>query len=495
MDTDTDLHTLGAAALARRIRLGELSSRTLVEHCLARIARFNPQLNAIVCLRVEEALASADEADTVLRAGRCLGPLHGVPVTIKECFDWTGTPSTFGRPERLGHRAAENAVAVARLLAAGAIVLGKTNVPLDLADWQTFNAAYGATMNPWDTGRSPGGSSGGAAVALAAGFSALEIGSDNSGSIRMPAHFCGVYGHKPTWGIVPVRGHALEPGLPPDDVNVVGPLARNAEDLDLAMRLLAGVDGIAARAWRLQLPEPDLPPLDECRIAVITGHADFPVDADTTRAALDVAARFSEHGAHVTLDPPLPIPGHAYIELFLALARGSTSFRRDRTSIASLAPAAAALDPDDRGVEALMLRSLTQSHRDWLERNAERQRLREAWEAFFQRHHALIAPVSPTPAFPHMHALPKSLHRLDVDGTSRPASDTYFWIGLASAANLPATAIPAGRSTRGPGQSCPAGLPIGLQVIGPEYADLRCIALARVLETIHRRFDPPPGYE
>ncbi|MFN7426420.1 MAG: amidase [bacterium] len=488
MNPDTALHHLGAAELAQRIRRGELSSRTLVAHCLDRIARFNPALNAVVLLRGAEALAQADAADTALRAGATTGPLHGVPVTIKECFDWTGTPSTFGRPSRLGHRAASDAAVVERLVTAGAIVLGKTNVPLDLADWQTFNAAYGATVNPWDATRAPGGSSGGSATALAAGFSALEVGSDNSGSIRIPAHFCGVYGHKPTWGVVPVRGHALETSLPPDDVNVVGPLARTAEDLDLALRLLAGAEGIASRAWRLELPPADLPPPARCRIAVITGDAEFPVDADTRRTALEVAAHLKTLGASVTIDPALPIPSRDYYELFLALARGSTSFRRDRTSIAALAPAAAALDPADRGYEALMLRGLTQSHREWLERNAERQRLRDAWETFFGQHHALIAPVSPTPAFPHIRDLPKPLHRLDVDGVQRPMSDTYFWIGLASAANLPATTIPAGRARAG-------NLPIGLQVIGPEHADLRCIALARLLEAGHRGFTPPPGFD
>ena len=485
-DTDTALHHLGATELARRLRRGELSSRALVEHCLDRIARFNPALNAIVLLREAEALAQADAADAVLRTGRAAGPLHGVPVTIKECFDWTGTPSTFGRPSRVGHRAAADAAVVERMVAAGAILLGKTNVPLDLADWQTFNDVHGETVNPWNASRSPGGSSGGSAAALALGFSALEVGSDNSGSIRIPAHFCGVYGHKPTWGVVPVRGHALEPGLPADDVNVVGPLARTADDLALAMRLFAGADGTAARGWTLALPEPDLPPHGGRRIAVLTGDADFPVDAGTTQAARAVAARLQDLGATVTIDPPLPLPSREYYELFLALARGSTSFRRDRAAVAALGPAAAALHPDDRGYEALMLRGLTQSHREWLERNAERERLRAGWEVFFTRHDLLIAPVSPTPAFPHIRDVPKPLHTLLVDGRQRPMADTYFWIGLASAANLPSTTLPAGEA---------GGLPIGLQVIGPEYADLRCIALARELERAHRGFVPPPGFE
>lgn len=480
------LHHLGAVELARRIARGELSSRALLETCLERIERFNPRLNAVVLLRAEAARERADAADRALHAGTSLGPLHGLRMSIKECFDWAGTPSTFGRPERVGHRAAEDAEAVARLKRAGANIFGKTNVPVDLADWQSFNPVYGTTVNPWNPARSPGGSSGGASAALAAGLTALELGSDIGGSIRMPAHFCGVYGHKPSFGIVPVRGHATAPGLPPDDINVAGPLARSAEDLEIALRLLAGADGPRARAWRLELPEANRARLGDYRVAVKTGDAEFPVDSDTRRTALEVADVLRRAGASVTLDPPLPISSRDYYELHIALARASTAFRKTPAEVAALLPAAAALDPEDRGYEALMLRGLTQSHRDWLERNVERQRLRDGWEVFFQQYDALIAPVSPTPAFPHMHEVAKPEQQLRVDGVLRPNADTYFWIGLAAMAYLPATTIPAGLSAD--------GLPIGLQIIGPDYSDLRCIALARHLETAHRGFLPPPDY-
>jgi amidase len=480
------LHHLGAAELARRIASGEISSRALIEHTLARITRFNGELNAVVLLRADEARLRADEADAATHAGKSWGPLHGVPVTIKECFDWTGTPSTFGRPSRAAHRADADAAAVARLIAAGAIVLGKTNVPLDLADWQTFNDVYGATLNPWDHTRSPGGSSGGSAVALAAGLSALEIGSDHSGSIRMPAHFCGVYGHKPSYGLVPVRGHAYASDAPPDDINVVGPLARSAEDLELALRVMAGPDGTQRRAWRLALPESDRAELRDFRVGVLTGDADFPVDADTRQAALDVAAVLKDAGASVRIDPALPAPSRRIYQLHIALARAASAYRRDPADVAALMPQAAALDPGDHGYEALMLRGLTQSHREWLQHNAERQRLRDAWETLFRDIDVLVAPISPTPAFPLLHDVPKPAQQLRVDGVARPMADTYFWIGLASVAYLPTTTIPAGRSA--------AGLPIGLQIIGPDYADLRCIALARLLETAHRGFIAPPLY-
>ena len=487
----TPLHFQGAAQLARRIAAGDISSRALLEAMLARVAKYNPALNAIILLRADEARARADAADAAQAAGQSWGPLHGVPMTVKECFDWTGTPSTFGHPERATHRARHDAAVIERLEAAGAIVFGKTNVPKDLSDWQSFNAVYGVTVNPWNAAHSPGGSSGGSAAALAAGLTALEVGSDVGGSIRVPAHFSGVYGHRPTYGIVPVRGHALTEGAPPDDINVVGPLARTPEDLDLAMRLLAGADGPQARGWKLDLPEAKHATLSGWRVALVTGDPDYPVDTDTRDAVLAVADTLRRAGASVTLDPALPLPSREYHELYIALLRGSTAGRRSAKEIAAMKSQAAALAPEDHGYEALMLRGLTQDHREWLEQNARRTRLRADWEAFFGRYDLLVTPMTPTPAFPHIHDTPKPAQRLMVDGVSMPMSNTYFWIGLSAVAYLPATVIPAGQSRVG----STAGLPIGLQVLGPEYGDLSCIALARQLETAHRGFQPPPGYD
>ncbi|HZT18113.1 MAG TPA: amidase family protein, partial [Dongiaceae bacterium] len=252
----TDIAYLPAHQLAGKLRSREIGCVELLEHHLRRVERFNPAVNAIIWTDVDRARRRAAEADRALARGEIWGPLHGLPMTIKESFDLAGAPTTWGMPELRGNVPATNAIAAERLLQAGAVIFGKTNVPLSLADWQSFNAVYGTTNNPWDPTRTPGGSSGGSAAALAAGLSALELGSDIGASIRNPAHYCGVAGHKPSWGIVPLRGHSARDTLSMPDISVAGPLARTAEDLALALSVLAGPDELDAPAWRLALPKP-----------------------------------------------------------------------------------------------------------------------------------------------------------------------------------------------------------------------------------------------
>ena len=238
----TDLAFLPAHELARRLRRRELSALELLDHYLARITRLGGPINAVVVLDAERARSRAREADAALACGVLWGPLHGLPMTVKESFNITGLPTTYGFADHKNNIASSDALLVQRLQGAGAVVFGKTNVPVSLADWQSFNPVYGTTSNPWDTGRTPGGSSGGAAAALAAGFTALELGSDIGASIRNPAHYCGVWGHKPTWGVLSMAGHELTPQVDADhfDIAAVGPMARSAHDLALAMDVLAG---------------------------------------------------------------------------------------------------------------------------------------------------------------------------------------------------------------------------------------------------------------
>jgi amidase len=475
---------MGAAELAAAIADGRISATEALDTCLARVEAYNPAINAIVETDVEPARAAARAADEARAAGETLGPLHGVPMTVKDSFDLASLPSTFGRPERRDHQAPRDALAVERLKAAGAIVFGKTNVPKDLADWQSYNEIHGDTVNPWDASRTPGGSSGGAAAALAAGMVALEFGSDIGGSIRIPAHCCGVYGHKPTFGIVPLRGHAFSPDDADSDILVGGPLARSAQDLALALDLAAGADPEAGSAWRLDLPDEPRDSLRGFRIAVVTNDERYPVDADT-RAALNDAADFlAAEGADVVRDPALPMPSEELWRLYLDLLRGATSVRLTDEEASAAAARAAATDPDDLGYGAVMLRALGQSHHRWLRANDRRSWLRNRWREFFGEVDALVTPMMATAAFPHIRGIAKQDQQLDVDGVKRPIADTYYWIGLASVTGLPATVAPAGASRD--------GLPIGLQIVGPEFHDRRCIKLAGFLERGFRKFAPPP---
>ena len=477
-----------ATAIAADLRAGSYSSRELVEAYAARIGGIGRSLNAVVALRIEKALAEATAADEARLAGRDRGPLAGVPVTIKDAFDVAGLPSTFGHPERAGHCASANAVAVARLVGAGAIVLGKTNVPKDLADWQSFNAVYGVTSNPWDEGRTPGGSSGGAAAALASGLCALELGSDIAGSIRVPAAYCGVWGHKPTYGIVPMRGHGLTPFEAPSDILVGGPLARSAFDLELALDIIAGGDpgDAAADAWAFALPGEPRTKAAQFSVAIVDNDQHFPVDGSIRHALAELGDALEREGAKVDRAPQLPIGSIEGYELFVTLLRGATSARFSNVEIDALSTKARGFAPDDASYDALMHRGLSQSHRAWLAANDRRQALRQRWRAFFERYDALICPITATPPFPHMIGVPKIEQFFMVDGGERPASDYYYWIGIPSLAHLPATAIPIGATAD--------GLPVGAQIIGPEFGDVRCIRIAQIIEQSFRGFVAPPRF-
>ena len=280
----SDLDFASALAAARAIRRGEVSSVELTTRMLERIERFNPQLNAIVILTQNEALARARAADEARARDEWWGPFHGVPCTVKDTFETAGVRTTAGAPFLSHHVPAKDAAVVARLRAAGAVILGKTNVPLMAGDWQSYNAIFGTTNNPWDVTRTPGGSTGGGAAALAAGLTYLSVGSDIGGSIRVPAHFCGVYGHKPTLNVVPLRGHIPPPPggppSPPPSLPVAGPLARSASDLKAALEVLGGPDAEEATAYRWSLPPARGSRLSEYRMGVVLDDPLCPVSSD-----------------------------------------------------------------------------------------------------------------------------------------------------------------------------------------------------------------------
>ena len=244
------LHYKSAMQLAALIRRKKIGCLELLDHFLARIEKYNPKLNAIIWIDKEKARKRARAADAALKKGKRFGPLHGVPMSIKESYQVAGSPTTWGAPSMKENVTDETAVSAQRMIDAGVTLFAKTNVPLMLADWQSYNAVYGVTRNPWDLDRTPGGSSGGSSAALSAGLTGIDAGSDIGSSIRNPAHYCGVFGHKPTYGLITYRGHALPNSVAPPDISVVGPLARSAEDLDVALDIMAG-----QRSRRRRLPQ------------------------------------------------------------------------------------------------------------------------------------------------------------------------------------------------------------------------------------------------
>ena len=482
----SELAFLPAVELAEKIRTKAISATELLEHYLERVATYNPALNAIIHLDADGARLRAGEADDALARGENWGPLHGVPITLKESFDVTGTPSTWGQPALRDNIATRDSVLAARLRGAGAVWFGKTNVPLLLADWQSFNAVYGTTNNPWDVSRVPGGSSGGSAAALAAGLTGLEAGSDIGASIRNPAHYCGVYGHKPTYGVVPTEGHRTPHAIAPPDLSVLGPLARSADDLELAFGLMAGPVAPANRAWRLSLPAARSGRLADLRVAVWPSDPVAEVDVQVSDRIQAVADRLASLGARVSDRARPGFDAAAYHDTYLWLLRGQTAARLAEDRFERFRREAEASDPADRSYNAVNARAATQRHRQWVAADEQRHRYRRLWEAFFADWDVLLCPAAATPAFPHDQS-DRSIRTLAVNGRRVNFNDQLFWAGLASTCYLPATVAPAGLT--------PAGLPVGVQILGREYADLTTLRVARLLADEIGGFVPPPGYD
>ncbi|MEV5833489.1 amidase [Nocardia sp. NPDC052112] len=466
-----------AEELSTALRAGEVTSMELTDEAIDRIERDGKAINAICVPDFDRARAAARDADAARARGEDR-PLLGIPVTVKESYNMAGLPTTWGVPAQRDFVPAEDAVQVSRLKDAGAVVLGKTNVPFMLGDLQSFNEIYGTTNNPWDLERTPGGSSGGSAAALACGFGALSIGSDIGGSLRNPAHFCGVYAHKPSYGLVVSRGHVPPPApaLPSArDLAVVGPMARTARDLTLLLDVMAGPDPLTLGvAFDLALPAARRERLSDFRVLVVDDHPVIPTGSAVRAAVNRVADALVSGGArverHSPLLPDLTEAATLYTQLLLSeLAAGYPveAYEHIRTHVAGLSA-------DDHGPDATRLRGAVLSHRDWIEANNRRELHRHGWRQLFAEFDAVLCPITPTPAFPHDHNPDLGDRRIDIDGVAYPFGDQLVWAGLATMPGLPATAIPAGRS--------PEGLPVGVQLIGPMFEDRTPLRLAELLE-------------
>jgi len=451
----SEIVTRPAHELAVALRRREVSSRELLDCYLERVERLNPLLNAVVTLDPYGAQRAADAADAALARGDVYGPLHGVPMTIKDTYETAGIRTTCGL-EAWDHVPERDAEAVRRLREAGAVIFGKTNTPKLAGDWQTFNPIFGTTNNPWDTTRSTGGSSGGSAAALAAGLTALELGSDIAGSIRVPSNWCGTCGHKPSWGVVPQRGHLPPPpgALADTDLNVVGPMARDVDDLEMALDILAGADGHRATGWRLELPAARAKALSELRLAVWLDDPAYPVEHDVRSVLESAVTAVRQAGARIVdVRPPVALPEVVGLHMEL--------------------------------LYPLMERSSKLLHRDWLSANEKRERLRARVADFFREVDALLMPVAVVSAIAHDHDKPLARRKIHTDGGTRPYLDMFGWVGLATVAYLPATVVPVGRT--------PSGLPVGIQIVGPYLEDRTTLAAARCVEELLGGFVPPPG--
>ena len=475
-----------SAALAAK----KVSAVELAQDAIGRIERHDAKINAICVRDFARGLEAARAADAARARGEAR-PLLGIPMTVKESYNVAGLPTTWGFSEQKDFIPPEDALSISRIKAAGAVLLGKTNVPLGLGDWQSYNDIYGTTNNPYHLGRTPGGSSGGSSAALAAGYGALSLGSDIGGSLRVPAFHCGIYAHKPTFALVPSRGH-LPPPFPPlpsdRDLAVIGPMARSAKDLSLLLDVIAGPDPLeAGTAYSLALPPPRHRELKDFRVLLIDSHPVMPTNA-AVRVAIDtLAANLGKAGVKVeresALLPDFAASSRLYMRILTSLL--AISFAPD--IYAGAKAAAAQLPADDTSLAAERLRGIALSHRDWLLADRNRAQLKAQWRELFRNFDAVICPVMPTPAYPHDHSAEQEKRRIDIEGRDYVYPDQMAWPGIASLPGLPATAIPIGLA--------PDGLPVGVQIVGPMLEDRTPLRLAELIEREFGGFVPPPEFD
>jgi amidase len=449
-----------ATNAARMLRRKEISSRELTEMLLARIDSVNPALNAVVALRPEAALQEAAAADEANARSDAAGPLHGVPMTIKDSFNVAGLHTTWGNPAFKDFVADWDATVVQRLRRAGAIIIGKTNVAFMLGDFgQTANELYGVTNNPWDTTRTPGGSSGGTAAALAAGMTFLEYGSDLVGSIRIPASFCGIYGLKPSVGIVPLTGFQ-PPGPPagPSDMmymSAVGPLGRSAHDLRAALSVTGGPEDQAAKAYTWTLSPSRHTRLEDFRVGVVLDHEQSPVSNEVAGPLSNAVDTLAQAGATVVEGWPDGVDPVQDYESFGFHVRLFFAFQQPDEDFATLSEV---VDHENRRMAA-----------------------RTAWSRYFNEIDVFLCPVNFTPAFPH-DARPFEQRTITTPDGERPYNDQAFWVSHASLPGLPAVAAPIGLT--------PGGLPVGAQILGPLYEDDTAITFAELSGDVIGGYEP-----
>ena len=476
-----------ASAQATAIATGEIAAAELLDEVIERYERLNPDINAVIFTQLDVARARAIEADAATARGESWGPLHGVPMTIKEAWDWIGSPSTSGHLDRVDWRPEKNSEAIDRLIDAGAVIYGKTNLPVSMADWQSFNPVYGSTSSPWNHTMTPGGSSGGAAAAVAAGMSAVELGSDIGASIRNPAHYCGVFGHKPTYGLVPMAGHGNPGGLTELDIGVGGPLARYAEDLELMLDVVAGPNRLDAPGWKLDLPAPRWERPDQIRAAVMLESTCVAQDDELTTQLSATVEALSELGVQIDMVARPAIDIERSHDVYLQLLRAATGSEMPADAVAAMRPQADRYDDGERDYRATVGHALTMSHHEWTAWDRERMALRHAWNDFFGQYDVFLCPIAASAAYPKDEEGDRADRTITVNGRQESTLDQLFWAGISCGVYLPGTVAPAGLTA--------SGLPCGLQIVIGHLRNREGIAFARMMESELGGYQTPPGYE
>jgi amidase len=471
-----------AATLARQIRLREVSSREVLEAYLERVSKLDGPINSVVTIDAERAGREAAAADDAVVRNEPLGVLHGVPMTVKDSWQTVGMRTTSGAPELAQFVPEVDAWPVARLRAAGAVIFGKTNLPLYAGDFQSYNEVFGTTNNPFDIARSSGGSSGGSAAALACGFTPFELGSDIGGSIRLPAHMSGVMGHKPSFGIIPAHGQIPGPPgtLTQADLAVAGPMARSVPDLQLGLDVLAGPDRWNTPGWRLELPPARSADLAGYRLGAWLDDPRCPVEPEVRDLLERAVAALAEHGARVDAEVRPAFSLDKAADTFFTLLQAALSGGVPREAIERMAAGS-----DDTALGRTRARTAVR-HRDWLSANERRLQMRLRWEELFADWDAMLLPVMPCPAILHDHSEPMAARQVEFSGREWPYWDAVTWMAPAGACYLPATVVPVGLTA--------SGLPVGIQIVGPYLHDLTTIDLARHLTDLVGGCPRPPGF-
>jgi amidase len=483
----SELAFISAFEASRIIQRGEISSLELTKLILERIEKYNPTLNAVVTILKDDALNRARESDEALARGEIWGPLHGVPCSIKDSIEMVNVRTTSGSPLLKNHHPKRDAEVVKRLLNAGAVIICHSNVPLFASDWQSYNDVFGTSNNPWDHERTPGGSTGGGAAALAAGLSYLSIGSDIAGSIRIPSHFCGVYGHKPSLNVVPMRGHVPPlPGVltPPEDLSVIGPLARSAADLKLTLNIIGGPDPDDAIAYNWTLPPARRTRLIDYHVGYVMDDALCPVNSNVKEVLTEAVNALRKGGVELQEGwPPGVNPSKQY-DTYLFLLYSTYAEQLQDGNFEEFREQA---ERQDGSFDARIARAWTAPHKHFQLASTARMAARTVWQDYFSDHDVFLLPTTFIPAFPHDHSEPFGERRLITPAGPRLYTELSFWISFATLTGLPATTAPVGLTND--------GLPVGIQILGPYLEDATPIDFAGKMANVIGGFQAPENYK